>query len=209
VIALRSGAGKTAAVNDDLAPGLYEELVSAALVGRLASVEDALVERIALRPADAADRIAQHLAREVVRAIGAVPEAERVATGIEVARRLIVEIAERLPRSGAATATPTDPASVLAAIGEHDDAGSVATPGRGRAAQKQGLTQRMAQMGGGGGDECQFGLAEPARVMHSMQAEISPTLRAGEQCDAKLVAEPQRAHDLSVTRALEAVSEGD
>ncbi|MGH2883466.1 MAG: hypothetical protein ACRDPA_12350, partial [Solirubrobacteraceae bacterium] len=33
------------------------------------------------------------------------PIAERVATGIEVARRLIEEIASRLPRSGAATAT--------------------------------------------------------------------------------------------------------
>jgi superfamily II DNA or RNA helicase len=130
VIALWSGAGETAAVSDDLAPGLYEELVSAALVGRLASIEDALVERIVLRPADAADRIAQHLAREVVRAIDAVPEAERVATGIEVARRLIDEIAQRLPRSGAATATPTDPATVLSAIGEWRPDGSVRMPGR-------------------------------------------------------------------------------
>lgn len=130
VIALRPGAGETAAVSDDLAPGLYEELVSAALAGRLTSVEDALVERIALRPADAADRIAQHLAREVVRAIDAVPEAERVATGIEVARRLIDAIAQRLPRSGAGTATPADPASVLAAIGEWRPDGSVGMPGR-------------------------------------------------------------------------------
>jgi superfamily II DNA or RNA helicase len=130
VIALRLGAGETAAVSDDLAPGLYEELVSAALASRLASVEDALVERIVLRPSDAADRIAQHLAREVVRAIDAVPEAERVATGIDVARRLIDEIAQRLPRSGAGTATPTDPASVLSAIGEWRPDGSVRMPGR-------------------------------------------------------------------------------
>ena len=117
-------------MNDDLAPGLYEELVSAALVGRLEPIEDALIERAALRPADAADRIAQHLARELVRAIDAVPEAERVATGIEVARRLIDEIAQRLPRSGAATAVPVDPASVLAAIGEWQPDGSVRMPAR-------------------------------------------------------------------------------
>jgi hypothetical protein len=56
VIASGRRAGETAAVADDLAPGLYEELVSAAIVGRLAAVEDALVERAPLRPADAADR---------------------------------------------------------------------------------------------------------------------------------------------------------
>ena len=115
---------------DDLAPGLYEELVSAALVAQLASIEDPLVERIALRPADAADRIAQHLAREVMRAIDAVPDAERVATGIEVARRLIDEIAQRLPRSGASSAMPADPVRVLAAIGEWQPDGTVRMPGR-------------------------------------------------------------------------------
>jgi hypothetical protein len=130
VIALWPGVGETAAVSDDLAPGLYEEIVSAALVSRLASIEDALVERIALRPADAADRIAQHLAREVERAIDAVPEAERVATGVEVARLLIDQIMQRLPRSGAATARPTDPAAVLSAVGEWRPDGSVRMPGR-------------------------------------------------------------------------------
>lgn len=117
-------------MGDDLAPGLYEELVSAALVGRLDTIEDALVEWVALRPADAADRIAQHLAREVVRAIDAVPEAERVATGVEVARLLIDQIAHRLPRSGAATASPSDPAAVLSAIGKWRPDGSVHMPGR-------------------------------------------------------------------------------
>jgi DNA or RNA helicases of superfamily II len=114
---------------DDLVPGLYEELVSAALLGRLASVEDALVKRIELRPADAADRIAQHLAREVMRAIDAIPEAERVATGVEVARRLIEELVRHVPRSGAAASSPVDPASVLSAIGEWRPDGSVRMPG--------------------------------------------------------------------------------
>jgi superfamily II DNA or RNA helicase len=117
-------------VTDDLAAGLYEELVSAALDGRLTSLDDSLIERMALRPADAADRIAQHLARELMRAIDAVPEAERVATGIEVARRLIGEIAQRLPRSGASSAAPADPVSVLTAIGEWQPDGSVRVPRR-------------------------------------------------------------------------------
>jgi superfamily II DNA or RNA helicase len=130
LIASRFPARETSRVVADLAPGLYEELVSAALVGRLAAIEDALVERVALRPADAADRIAQHLAREIVRAIDAIPEGERVATGIEVARRLIDELVRGVPRSGAAAATPTDPASVLTAIGEWRPDGSVRMPGR-------------------------------------------------------------------------------
>lgn len=91
---------------DDLAPGLYEDLVSAALVERLATVDGALVERSSLRPADAADRVAQHLAREVMRAIDAVPEADRVATGVEVARRLLDELVVHLPKSGAQAAAP-------------------------------------------------------------------------------------------------------
>lgn len=121
---------KTAAVVDDLAPGLYEQLVSAALLSRLDSIEEALVERIPLRPADAGDRIAQHLAREVMRAIDAVPEGERVATGVDVARRLIDELARRLPRSGAEASSPADPASVLSAIGEWRPDGSVRMTGR-------------------------------------------------------------------------------
>lgn len=117
-------------MEDDLAPGLYEELVSAALHGRLASIDDALVERSVLRPADAADRIAQHLARELMRAIDAVSETERVAVGIDVARRLIEEIARQLPRSRALSATPADPVRVLTAIGQWRPDGSVRMPGR-------------------------------------------------------------------------------
>ena len=147
LIASASGARETAAVADDLAPGLYEELVSAALVAQLASIEDPLVERIALRPADAADRIAQHLARELMRAIDAVPEAERVATGIEVARRLIDEIAQRLPRSGASSAMPADPVRVLAAIGEWQPDGTrpYARPADDPAARHHAAHQRTGR----------------------------------------------------------------
>ncbi len=46
--------GETAVVTNDLGPGLYEDLVSAALVDRLSAVEEALIQRSPLRPADAA-----------------------------------------------------------------------------------------------------------------------------------------------------------
>ncbi len=130
VIARAAKSDETAAVADDLAPGLYEELVSAALAGRLETADAALAERSALRPADAADRIAQHLARELMRAIDSVPEADRVATGIEIARKLFEEIAHQLPRSGVAAATPVAPASLLTAMGERQPDGSVRMPGR-------------------------------------------------------------------------------
>jgi superfamily II DNA or RNA helicase/HKD family nuclease len=117
-------------VTNDLGPGLYEDLVSAALVDRLSTVEEALIQRSPLRPADAADRVAQHLAREVMRAIDAVPEADRVATGVEVARRVLEQLVNHLPTSDAGGALPVDPASVLTAIGEWLPDGTVRMPSR-------------------------------------------------------------------------------
>ncbi len=117
-------------MTDDLGPGLYEDLVSTALVDRLSTVEEALIQRSPLRPADAADRVAQHLAREVTRAIDAVPEADRVATGVEVARRVLEQLVNHLPTSGAGGALPVDPASVLTAIGEWLPDGTVRMPSR-------------------------------------------------------------------------------
>ena len=83
-----AGVRQTVAVPNELPSGLYEVVVTEALQGRLAALDADLVKRDGLRSADAADRIAQLIAREVERALGAVPEAERIATGVEVAQRL-------------------------------------------------------------------------------------------------------------------------
>ena len=59
--------------------GLYETLVTEALAARLDAIpEDRHPRTDALRSAEAADRIAWHIARVVERAIEALPEGQRL-----------------------------------------------------------------------------------------------------------------------------------
>src|SRR5437016_3662629 len=71
----------------------YEVLITEALEARLGRL-DANSEsvRTYLPASDAADRIALHLAQVIERAIDAVNETDRTATGIALARRLIENI---------------------------------------------------------------------------------------------------------------------
>ena len=83
-----------------LGRGLYEVLITEALEAQLSSLEDRLVAiREGLRAAEAADRIALHIARVVERAVGAVDEDRRSEVAIDLARHLIKTIAELLPDS--------------------------------------------------------------------------------------------------------------
>src|SRR5512139_2983121 len=73
--------------------GLYEVIVTEALAARLEDLEERLqVLRDNLRPAEAADRIALHLAQLIERAVAGVSDAQRVAVGVALARRLIAQI---------------------------------------------------------------------------------------------------------------------
>ncbi|MET8147228.1 DUF3427 domain-containing protein [Actinoplanes sp. NPDC049668] len=109
----------------ELPAGLYEVVVTEALHGRLGSIDSDLVKRDGLRSADVADRIAQLLARQVERALEAVPEADRIETGVEVARRLLEALGTRLPRTEPELEAPLPPGEVLAAIGERRLDGSI------------------------------------------------------------------------------------
>jgi superfamily II DNA or RNA helicase/HKD family nuclease len=117
-------------VTDNLGSGVYEAIVDAALAGRLSRIDELLVDRRALRPADASDRIAQHLARVLGRALDAIPDADRVAIGVDVARRLLSEVSTRIPNSDAAADTPIAPGEVLRGIGDWRPDGSVRMPAR-------------------------------------------------------------------------------
>ena len=103
--------------------GVYETLITDALEARLRELDPRLHQlRDALRPADAADRIALHLARLVRRVVDDLPDAQRVAVGVALARALVAQIdpflaardldldADALPDS------PLEPAAVLRAI---------------------------------------------------------------------------------------------
>ncbi|MEV0131157.1 DUF3427 domain-containing protein [Dactylosporangium sp. NPDC050688] len=112
---------------DQLPTGLYEVVVTKALDAQLANVDFELVKRQSLRSAEAADRIAQLLARQVERALDAVPGEDRVAVGIEVAQRLLESLGARLPRTEPTLASPLAPGEMLSAIGERRPDGSVHT----------------------------------------------------------------------------------
>ena len=115
---------------DELVAGLYEAVVTDVLAAQLVRIDERLVKQPGMRSAEAADRIAQLLARQVERALDVVPEDERVATGIEVAQRLLEKLGAVLPKSASAIETPLAPGKVLSAIGEWRPDGSVRTASR-------------------------------------------------------------------------------
>ncbi|UAC01404.1 DUF3427 domain-containing protein [Dactylosporangium vinaceum] len=78
-----------------------------------------------MRSADAADRIALLLARQIQRALDAVPETERVAVGVEVAQRLLESLDARLPNSESTLEWPLAPGEMLNHIGEYRPDGTV------------------------------------------------------------------------------------
>ncbi|MBL7261811.1 DEAD/DEAH box helicase family protein [Paractinoplanes lichenicola] len=115
---------------DDLSAGLYETVITESLLARISAIDSELVRTQKLRPADAADRIAQLLARQVLRALEAIGEDDRVAVGIEVAQLLTDALDQRLPRAGVRGDRPTEPGSILSALGELLPDGSVHVPAR-------------------------------------------------------------------------------
>jgi len=97
--------------------GLYERLVTDALVDELAALDaSSAPEDSPLRQADAADRIAYFLARLVEQAVDAFPEKERVAQGVALARRLVDELVSASQARALRGAHPTAGARVLRAI---------------------------------------------------------------------------------------------
>ncbi len=100
---------------DELPAGLYEVLVTEGLKARLDALADAVpTEQGALHAAEAPDRIAWHLSREIERALSDVREPNRARVGIEVARALLDRLGELVEVD--ASIAPVDPATVLHAI---------------------------------------------------------------------------------------------
>jgi superfamily II DNA or RNA helicase/HKD family nuclease len=100
---------------EELAPGLYELLVTEGLKARLDALADRLPsEQRDLRAAEAPNRIAWHLSQEIERALADVAEDNRASVGIEVARALLDRLSELVDVDPASV--PVDPATVLHAI---------------------------------------------------------------------------------------------
>ena len=95
-------------------PGIYETLVTETLRTQLDSLERRSAQHRALHTAEAADRIALHLSRQIERSLTAVNDSDRVRVGIEVARDLIARLAQFVEID--TSEAPVEPGEVLHAI---------------------------------------------------------------------------------------------
>jgi len=99
----------------ELEPGLYEVLITSGLRAKLDELSSALVPRDGrLSSADAADRIAWHVSKQVERALLDVSDEDRVAVAVKVAQALLNRLGEVAEVDGSAQLA--EPASVLHAI---------------------------------------------------------------------------------------------
>jgi hypothetical protein len=96
--------------------GLYESLVTEALKARLEADDRLVVDAPELRAAEAADRIALHLAQMIERAVGALPEDDRVAVGVALARRIVDVVVDATAKNELAPERPVEPARMLRAL---------------------------------------------------------------------------------------------
>lgn len=106
--------------------GLYETLLTEALRERLEHLDARhRASEVPLPDADAADRLALHVAQVVERAVAGLPEGERARRGTRLARLLILHLVEALgphdladptPRAALRAEQPADPAGLLTGV---------------------------------------------------------------------------------------------
>jgi len=97
--------------------GLREELITEALQEELQRLGlEAAAVRLQLRPAEAADRIALHLARIVQGAVQDLKEEERVELGVRLSRALVARIDEFVRDAQLLREAPIEPGEVLRAV---------------------------------------------------------------------------------------------
>lgn len=109
---------------EELGPGVYESLLTEGLKARLAAIDEDLQVTPALRAAEAADRIAWHLNRQIERALRDLPERDRVEVGVRVAKALLARLGDLVETDP--DAVPVDPGAVLKAILRRQPDGSPA-----------------------------------------------------------------------------------
>ncbi len=117
------------------ARGLYETLITQALADRLRQLDPREhARRVGLLPAEAADRIALHLARLIARVIDSLPDDTRVERGVDLARQLVALLDAQVDDLDAISEAPIEPGEVLRAIvgrrldGEPDELSMPAIP---------------------------------------------------------------------------------
>ena len=99
-----------------LARGLYEMLVTEALDAQIAALDRALLDESPLHEAEAADRLALHLARVLERALASLDPKQRVALGTTIARRLVTSVVEATAANALDAERPVEDARVLRGV---------------------------------------------------------------------------------------------
>jgi superfamily II DNA or RNA helicase/HKD family nuclease len=106
--------------------GLYETLITEELLGELERLrEDLKSDARTLRPAEAGDRVAMHIAKIVERALGMIDDRQRVATAIELARALVDQVSEAVAKEDFGPERPVSAGDVLTQITGYRPDGSV------------------------------------------------------------------------------------
>ncbi len=97
--------------------GLYETLVTEAMEAQLVALDGRLqARRSELHEAEAADRIAMHLARVIERAIASLDKRERVKVGTRLARQLVDQIVEATNAGSLSSERPAEAGDVLRSV---------------------------------------------------------------------------------------------
>ncbi len=97
--------------------GLYETLITEALAAELAALPSSLhPERTELHRAEAADRIALHLARVVERALASLPDPDRVRIGTALARDVVDLVVHQTHAASLAAERLEPPATLLRSL---------------------------------------------------------------------------------------------
>lgn len=100
----------------NLTPGLYEQILTEGLKLKLQAIDQRMVGRRTLHQAEAANRLALHLSRQIESALGALSEKERLTVGVQVARELLEKLAQLTGVSNLVSEMPLDPGEVLCSI---------------------------------------------------------------------------------------------
>ena len=98
----------------ELEPGLYESLMTDELISQIESLALLTPETRDLHTAEAPDRIASHISRQIERTLRDLKDADRLAIGTAVARDLLTRLATLMHQEP--QDLPIDPAAVLHAI---------------------------------------------------------------------------------------------
>lgn len=102
---------------EGLRDGLYEDLITSAVEQRLAQLNAGLhQQRSSLPIAEAADRLAMHVAAQVEAAVASLTGEERAAEGVRLVEQVVRRLDELLPKLGLSAQIPTGSGEVLHAV---------------------------------------------------------------------------------------------